>query len=74
MMADAAGMRGNRSRNQDGTLRRTRKDKLVKTIEKENDVDFRVRGDMLKGTLLKRLGVDSEDKAVHLARSGKLPW
>lgn len=53
---DAPGMRGNRSRNERGPLRQKRNDTLVKTIEKEYDVDFNVRGDMKLGTLLKKTG------------------
>lgn len=51
-MKDAPGMRGTRARNQDGQLRDKRDDTHVKTIEKQYDRDFGVRGDMQLGTLL----------------------
>lgn len=53
---DAPGMKGYRSRNASGPLRQKRSDTLVKTIEKQYDVDFKVRGDMQLGTLLKKTG------------------
>jgi len=56
---DAPGMAGDRSRNPSGPLRQKRSDTLVKTIEKQYDTDFKVRGDMQLGTLLKKEGVDS---------------
>lgn len=56
---DAPGMSGYRSRNQSGPLRQKRSDTLVKTIEKQYNTDFNVRGDMQLGTLLKKQGVAS---------------
>ena len=53
---DAPGMAGYRSRNQSGPLRQKRSDTLVKNIEKQYDVDFKVRSDMQLGTLLKKTG------------------
>lgn len=53
---DAPGMAGYRSRNQSGPLRQKRSDTLVKTIEKQYNVNFKVRGDMQLGTLLKKKG------------------
>lgn len=49
---DAPGMKGCRSRNQQGPLREKRGDTHVETIEKQYDVDFNVRGDMHLDTLL----------------------
>jgi len=59
MAKDAEGMRGNRSRNQTGPLRRTRSDKHVGTLEDQYGKDFGVRSDMYVGTLLDKEGVDS---------------
>lgn len=56
---DAPGMRGPRSRNDDGQLRQKRGDTLVRTIEEQYDVDFGVRGDMRLDTLRERLGETS---------------
>jgi hypothetical protein len=65
MAKDAPGMRGNRSRNQDGLLRNTRDDKHVETLEKQYDRDFGVRGDMHVGTLLNKLGVESVNDLIN---------
>jgi hypothetical protein len=62
---DAPGMRGNRSRTSDGTLREKRGDTHVGTIEKQYGRDFGVRSDMHLDTLLKREGVDSLSDLVH---------
>lgn len=56
---DDPDMRGQRSRNADGSLRRKRGDAHVETIEKQYHRDFSVRGDMHLDTLLKRKGVNS---------------
>lgn len=56
---DAPGMRGYRSRDEDGELREKRGDTHVGTIEKEYDTDFGVRSDMRLDTLLEREDVDS---------------
>jgi hypothetical protein len=66
---DAPGMRGPRSRNEDGDLRRVRADKLVGTIEAEYNVDLGVRSDMKLGTLRNLLGVD--DMKDILAKAKK---
>jgi hypothetical protein len=52
-------MRGQRARNDSGSLRGKRSDTRVDTIEKMYDRDFGVRGDMHLGTLLEQEGVDS---------------
>lgn len=62
---DAPGMLGNRSRNQSGPLRQKRSDTLVKTIEKQYGVDFKVRSDMQLGTLLKKTGEASLNDLLH---------
>jgi hypothetical protein len=59
MAKDASGMRGERSRDDDGRLRRKRGDTRIETIENEYGVDFGVRGDMHLETLLEREGAGS---------------
>ena len=56
---DAPGMRGCRSRNEDGYLRAKRGDTHVGTIEKQYGVDLGVRADMRLDTYLNRKGADS---------------
>lgn len=56
---DAPGMRGPRSRNDDGQLRQKRGDTHVGTIEKQYGVDLGARSDAHLDTILKREGVDS---------------
>lgn len=65
---DAPGMAGYRSRNQSGPLRQKRSDTLVKSIEKQYDVDFKVRSDMQLGTLLKKSGVASLNDLMRKQR------
>lgn len=56
---DAAGMKGYRTRNNDGQLRDKRDDTHMGTIEKQYGRDFNVRSDMHLGTYLKEHGVKS---------------
>jgi hypothetical protein len=65
MAQDAPGMRGIRSRNQDGQLREKRGDTHVSSIEEKYDRDFGVRGDMHLETLLEREGVDSLNDLIN---------
>jgi len=65
MKKDAPGMRGHRTRNEDGRLRDTRDDKHVGTLEKQYHRDFGVRADMHVGTLLEKTGVDSINDLIH---------
>jgi hypothetical protein len=64
-MADAPGMKGPRSRNQDGKLRDTRDDKHVGTLEEQYNRDFGVRSDMQVGTLLDKTGYSSVKKLLE---------
>lgn len=59
MAKDAEGMKGDRSRNQDGQLRDKRDDTHMGTIEKQYDRDFGVRSDMHLGTFLEKNNVKS---------------
>ncbi len=72
MKNDAPGMRGKRSRNDDGQLRDKRDDTKVETIEKKYDRDFDVRGDMQLGTLLKQTNQKSLNDLIH-SGIGKKP-
>jgi len=62
---DAPGMKGYRTRDEDGELRQKRSDTHARTIEEKYDVDFKVRDDMHLGTLLERAGVDSLDELLR---------
>ncbi len=64
-MADAPGMRGNRSRNQDGQLRDKRDDTHMGTIEKQYEKDFGVRSDMHLGTYLEKNNVASLNDLIN---------
>lgn len=71
MAKDAPGMRGYRSRNQNGHLRDKRDDTQMGTIERKYDRDFGVRSDMELGTFLKREGVASLNDLIHSNRGKK---
>ena len=64
---DAPGMRGNRSRDENGQLRRKRGDTEVGTIEEQYGRDFDARSDMHLKTLLEREGAGS----LHELLNGK---
>lgn len=59
MAQDAEGMRGYRSRDDNGQLRDKRDDTHMGTIEKQYNRDFGVRADMELGTFLEQSGVPS---------------
>ena len=65
MAKDAPGMRGNRSRTEAGPLRRKRGDTHVGTIEQHYGVDFGVRSDMHRDTLLQERGMSSLNDLLH---------
>ena len=65
MSKDAPGMKGIRSRNSDGELRQKRGDTHVGTIEKNYNVELKVRSDMHLNTLLKKENVDSLDQLLR---------
>lgn len=71
MAKDAPGMRGIRSRNENGQLREKRGDTHVKTIEKQYDRNFGVRGDMHLDTLLQREGVQSLNDLIESGKGRK---
>ena len=59
MAQDAAGMRWDRSRNKTGELRKKRDDTLIKTIEKQYNIDLWVRWDMELWNYLKKNDINS---------------
>ena len=63
-------MHTNRTRDENGELRRKRGDTLVRTIEDQYDVDFGVRGDMRLDTLRHRTGAASIEELLRHGRSG----
>jgi hypothetical protein len=67
MAKDAPGMRGYRSRNEDGELRQKRGDSHVGTTEKQYGRDFDVRSDMHLSTLLEREGVASLNDLINIS-------
>lgn len=62
---DAPGMKGDRSRNQDGQLRDKRDDTHMGTIEKQYNRDFGVRDDKELGSFLKENGIASLNDLIH---------
>ena len=65
MAKDAPGMRGYRSRNEDGELRHKRGDTHAGTIEKKYGRDFDVRSDTHLSELLKRESVKSLNDLIN---------
>jgi hypothetical protein len=68
MSEDAPGMKGDRSRDENGELRRKRSDTHVGTIEEQYKVDLGRRSDMHLGNLLQQEGVDSLDALLRKKR------
>ncbi len=62
---DAPGMKGPRSRNQDGQLRQKRSDTHVGTVEKIYDIDLGVRSDMHIGNYLKMNNINSLNDLIN---------
>lgn len=65
MAQDADGMRGDRSRTQDGTLRQKRGDTHIGTIEDQYGIDLGVRSNMHLDTYLKRNDIASLNDLVN---------
>ena len=59
MAKDAPGMKGNRSRNQNGRLRDKRDDTHIGTVEKHYGVNLGSRSDMHLGEFLKQHQIKS---------------
>lgn len=62
---DAPGMKGNRSRNNNGELRDKRNDTHMGTIEKKYNRDFGVRSDKELGNFLKENNITSLNDLIH---------
>ncbi len=62
---DAPGMKGQRSRNEDGQLRHKRSDTLIGTIEKQYGIDLDVRSNMKLGTYLEQHNIASLNDIIH---------
>lgn len=62
---DAPGMKGQRSRNEDGELRQKRSDTHIGTIEKQYEIDLGVRSDMKLGTYLEQNNIISLNNLIH---------
>lgn len=65
---DAAGMKGQRSRNNDGELRQKRSDTHIGTIEEQYGIDLGVRSDMQLGTFLKDNNIESLNDLIHKSK------
>jgi len=65
MAKDAPGMRGERSRNQNGELRDKRDDTHMGTIERQYNRDFGVRSDKQLGSFLQDKGVKSLNDLIQ---------
>jgi len=65
MTKDAPGMRGIRSRNEDGRLRDKRDDTHMGTVENKYDRDFRVRSDKQLGNFLRENGIASLNDLIQ---------
>ena len=68
---DAPGMRGDRSRNEDGQLRQKRSDTHIGTIEKKYNIDLEVRSDMHLGTYLEKNNVASLNDLINDKKADK---
>ncbi|MFA6386753.1 MAG: hypothetical protein WCW04_03225 [Candidatus Paceibacterota bacterium] len=65
MAQDAKGMKGYRTRNDDGQLRDKRDDTHIETIENKYHIDLGVRGDTHLGTYLKENGIKSLNDLIN---------
>lgn len=62
---DAFGMRGYRTRNENGELRDKRNDTHISTIEKQYDIDLKAKGNMHLGTYLKEHKIKSLNDLIN---------
>jgi hypothetical protein len=65
MKKDASGMKGYRTRNQDGELREKRGDTHMGTIEKQYGRNFNVRSNMHLDTYLSSNNIASLNDLLH---------
>lgn len=68
---DAPGMKGERSRNDNGHLRQKRSDTHIGTIESQYGIELDVRGDMELGTYLERNNIQSLKDLIHKGKENK---
>jgi hypothetical protein len=68
---DAPGMRGDRSRNDNGELRQKRSDTHIGTIEKNYNIDLGVRSDMHLGTYLEKNNIPSLNDLINDKKTNK---
>lgn len=68
---DAPGMRGDRSRNENGELRQKRSDTHIGTIEKNYNIDLGVRSDMHLGTYLQKNNIPSLNDLINDKKTDK---
>jgi len=61
---DDPDMKGCRSRNENGSMRKVRSDKTVGHLEKQYDVETGRRSDMELGNLMKEMGVKSQSQLL----------
>ena len=62
---DAQGMKGERSRNNDGQLREKRGDTHIGTIEKKYNIDLNVRSDMHLDSYLEKNNINSLNDLIN---------
>ncbi|WP_228446311.1 hypothetical protein [Chryseobacterium sp. 18068] len=62
---DAPGMKGNRARTEDGTLRQKRGDTHIGTIEKQYNINLNVRSDMHLSTYLEKNNIKSLNDLIN---------
>lgn len=62
---DAPGMKGERSRNNDGQLREKRGDTHIGTIEKKYNIDLNVRIDMHLDSYLEKNNINSLNDLIN---------
>jgi len=62
---DAPGMKGERSRNNDGQLREKRGDTHIGTIEKKYNIDLNVRSDMHLDSYLEKNNINSLNDLIN---------
>jgi hypothetical protein len=68
---DAPGMRGERSRNDNGELRQKRSDTHIGTVEKNYNIDLGVRSDMHLGTYLEKNNIPSLNDLINDKKTNK---
>ena len=71
VLHDAPGMRGERSRNASGQLRKLRSDETLASFEETYNIDTGRRSDMQVGNLMKEHGVDNVKDLLDALREAK---